>query len=255
MASGLPGADSAAPVTSQLGGQGLIDLARSHFGAVPAFWGRYFTSTATEGSVEYHHAVEGAALNSAGIRVLPVARQTLRVNGTADGGAADGAANAADFLESFGVDYLVTQGNTFYVFLDVEGNPSLSADYYSGWAQALSASSSAATGGRVTLRPCVYAEPKDAPTWVALRQAMADGADCGGAWVARYLNDGCSRFPDWNDAFVTPDGGTPCPILIWQYAGNCYGNGGIDCSQTNPALDANDELLRYLVLPAGTSDV
>jgi hypothetical protein len=253
MASGLPGADSASPVTSQLGGQGLIDVARNHFGAVPAFWGRYFTSPETKSSVEYHHAVEGAALSASGIRVLPVARQTLRVNGTAEDGAADAAGNAADFLASFGADYLVTQGNTFFVFLDVEGQPSLSADYYTGWAQALAASSSSATGGKVTLRPCIYAEPKDTATWVALKQAMANGADCGGAWVARYLDDGCTRIPDWNDAFVTPAGGAPCPLLIWQYAGNCYGNGGIDCSQTNPALDANDELLRFLVLPPESS--
>jgi hypothetical protein len=248
MANGLPGADSASPVTSQVGGQGLIDVARNHFGAVPAFWGRYFTSIETKGDVEYHHATEGAALNASGIRVLPVARQTLRVNGTAADGAADGAANAADVLASFGADYLVTLGNTFFVFLDVEGNPSLSADYYTGWAQAIAASSSAATGGRVSLRPCVYAEPKDAPTWEALRQAMANGADCGGAWVARYLNDGCTRFPDWDDAFVTPAGGAPCPILIWQYAGDCC-SGSIDCSQTNPELDPNASLLQYLALP------
>jgi hypothetical protein len=236
-----------------LNGQGLIDLARSHFGTVPAFWGRYFTSPETTGSVEYHHALEGAALNASGIRVLPVARQTTHVNGTADEGAADAAANAADFLASFGASYLVTLGNVFYMFLDVEGSPSLSADYYTGWAQALAASSNSATGGAVTLRPCLYAEPKDAPTWAALKQAMANGADCGGAWVARYLNDGCTRFPDWNDAFVTPDGGAPCPILLWQYAGNCYGNGGIDCSQTNPALDPNETLLKFLALPPAAS--
>ena len=82
----------------------------------------------------------------------------------------------------------------------------------------------------------------------ALRQAMANGADCGGAWVARYLNDGCTRFPDWDDAFVTPAGGAPCPILIWQYAGDCC-SGSIDCSQTNPELDPNASLLQYLALP------
>jgi len=248
MASGLPGADSSIPVTSQILGQSIIDLARNHFGSVPAFWGRYFTSPETKGTVEYHHAQENGPLNASGIRVLPVARQTLHVNGSQDEGAADAAANAADFLASFDANTLVNQGNTFYMFLDVEGQPSLSASYWSGWAQSLAQSSSNATGGKVILRPCIYAGPKDAATWTALRQAMANGADCGGAWMARYLKTGCSQFPDWNDAFVTPAGGAPCPILLWQYAGDCC-NGSIDCSQTNPARDPQAELLQYLVLP------
>lgn len=249
MANGLPGADSASPVNSQLQGQSLIDLATSHFGAVPSFWGRYFTSTHTAGSVEYRHSMENGPLNAAGIRLLPIARQTLRVNGTAEGGAADAAANADDFLSTFGVDYLVSQGNVFFMFLDVEGSPSLSVDYYTGWAQTLAAHSNSATGGKLTIRPCIYAEPLDGQTWAALAQAMANGVDCGGAWVARYLNNGCNEFPAWDDAFVTPVGGAPCPILLWQYAGNCYGNGGIDCSQTNPGIDPQATLLDFLVVP------
>jgi hypothetical protein len=249
MANGLPGADSSVPVTSHVQGQGLIPLATAHLSAVPSFWGRYFTSPETTDSVEYHHALESAPLNAAGIRVLPVARQTLNVNGTAAQGSADAAANAADLLDTFGADYLATLGNVFFMFLDVEGVPSLSAGYYTAWAQTLAASSSNATGGKIKVRPCLYATQADRATWQALAQAMANGADCGGAWVARYLDSGCSEFPAWDDAFVNPIGGAPCPILAWQYAGNCYGDGGIDCSQTNPALDPHLSLLDFLVIP------
>lgn len=120
MAFGSPGADSSTPVTSQ-----LIATATNHFGSAPAFWGRYFTSPTTAGTVEYHHADESGLLNAAGIKVLPVARQTERVNLTAVEGAQDGADNAADFLDTFGSAYLAAQGGVFLVFLDVEGSPSL----------------------------------------------------------------------------------------------------------------------------------
>jgi hypothetical protein len=248
VANGLPGVDSSVPVTSQLQGQDLIQLAISQFNAVPAFWGRYFTSPQTVGNVEYRHALESAALNAAGIPVLPIAHQTLKVGSTAVQGAADAAANAADLLATFGADALAAQGNTFFMFLDVEGKPSLSVDYYTAWAQALAQTSSDATGGRVTLRPCIYAARGDNPTWQALAQAMANGADCGGAWIARYPDGGCAAVPDWDDALVTPATGAPCPILAWQYAGDCAG-GSLDFSQTNPALDPLATLLNFLVLP------
>lgn len=248
MANGLPGVDSSVPVTSQVQGQSLIQLAIGQFDTVPAFWGRYFTSPQTAGNVEYRHALESAALNAAGIPVLPIARQTLNVGGTALQGAADAAANTADFLATFGADALAAQGSTFFMFLDVEGAPSLSVDYYTAWAQALAQSSSDATGGQVTFRPCIYASQGDDSTWQALAQAIANGADCGGAWIARYPDGGCDAVPDWDDALVTPGTGMPCPILAWQYAGDCAG-GGLDFSQTNPALDPQATLLDFLFLP------
>jgi hypothetical protein len=248
MASGLPGVDSSVPVTSQAQGQGLIQLAIGLLNTVPAFWGRYFTSPQTTGSVEYRHTLENAALNAAGIPVLPIARQTANVGGTAQQGAADAAANAADLLATFGADSLAAQGDIFFMFLDVEGNPSLSVDYYTAWAQTLAQSSSNLTGGQITVRPCIYASQGDTATWQALSQAMASGADCGGAWVARYLGNGCDAVPDWDDSVVTPSVGAPCPILAWQYAGNCAG-GSLDISQTNPELDPYGTLLNFLVLP------
>jgi hypothetical protein len=248
MASGLPGVDSSAPVTSQAEGQGLIQLATDLLSTVPAFWGRYFTSPQTTGSVEYRHSLESAALSTAGIPVLPIARQTANVAGTAEQGAADGAANAADLVATFGADELAAQGDIFFMFLDVEGDPSLSVDYYTGWSQSLAQSSKNLTGGQITIRPCIYASQGDTATWQALSQAMASGADCGGAWVARYPGNGCDAVPDWDDSVVTPSVGAPCPILAWQYAGDCAG-GSLDFSQTNPELDPYGSLLDFLVLP------
>jgi hypothetical protein len=255
MANGLPGVDSSMPVTSQVQGQGLIQLATSQFDTAPVFWGRYFSTPHTTGAVEYHHKLESGPLVAAGIRVLPIARQTPNVNGTAQQGAADAAENAADLLASFGADALAAQGNVFFMFLDVEGNPnpSLSVAYYTAWALALAQSSSDATSGRVTIRPCIYATQGDNPTWLALAQAMANGADCGGAWVARYPGSGCDQMPDWDDVTVTPRVGAPCPILAWQYGGNCA-SGSLDLSQTNPGLDAQATLLNFLVLPPVPAD-
>jgi hypothetical protein len=248
VANGLPGVDSSVPVTSKVEGRDLIHLAISQFNAVPAFWGRYFTSPQTKGSVEYRHALESAELNASGIPVLPIARQTLKVGGTAVQGAADAEANAADLLASFGADNLAAQSDTFFMFLDVEGAPSLAVDYYTAWAQALAQTSSDATGGKVTIRPCIYAAQGDAGTWQALAQAMANGADCGGAWVAHYVGNGCEAVPDWDDNAVTPKSGAPCTILAWQYAGDCAG-GSLDFSQTNPALDPQATLLNFLMIP------
>jgi hypothetical protein len=248
MASGLLGVDSSIPVTSQVQGQGLIRLATTQLNATPAFWGRYFSSPQTKSAAEYHHGLESGPLNAAGIPVLPVARQTRNVNGSAQQGAADAAANAADLLASFGVPAMAAQGSVFFLFLDVEGSPSLSVDYYTAWAQALAQSSSTASNGQVTIRPCLYAAQGDNPTWQALAQAMAAGADCGGAWVARYPAGGCSAVLNWEDHLVTPSVGVPCPILLWQYAGNCA-SGSLDLSQTNPNLDPKATLLNFLMLP------
>ena len=76
---GKPGADSSNLVTSQINGKTLIDLAAELFGAMPAFWGRYFTSVQSTGVVEYRHRKENQILRDNNIRVLPIARQTRRV--------------------------------------------------------------------------------------------------------------------------------------------------------------------------------
>src|ERR1700735_2553376 len=173
MAKGKPGADSSVIVTAQVAGTGLIDLAKALYGETPVFWGRYFTSTSTGGTVEYRHLKENQALRNNNIRVLPIARQTKRVAGTVADGSADAQNNSDDFITTFGTDYLATK------------------DYYTGWAQTLAAHSASASGGKVTILPCVYATQGDNATWSAVSAAMGGGATCKGGWIARYPRSGC----------------------------------------------------------------
>ena len=249
MAKGKPGADSSVSVKNQVGGVGLIDLANSLYGEMPVFWGRYFTSTSTAGGTEYRHLKENGILRANGIRVLPIARQTKSVNGTQAAGSADAQANVEDLVATFGEDYLESLGGQFFMFLDVEGSPSLSQAYYTGWSEALSAHSQDITAGRVTILPCIYATRGDNVTWNALAAAFDGGADCSGAWVARWKSSSCLALPDWDNSLVAPTVNLPCPILIWQYAADCHGAGGFDCSETNPGIDLQGDLLNQLVLP------
>jgi len=249
LAKGKPGADSSAGVTSQIAGKSLIQLASELYGEAPIFWGRYFTSITQPGNVEYRHLKENRPLRDKGIRVAPIARQTRRVQGTRADGAADAIRNAADYIATFRADYLASQGKTFFVFLDVEGAPSLAEEYYAGWANTLADYSSAITNGSVKLVPCIYATQADNPTWTALAAAVASGVTCGGAWIARWRLRGCHALEDWDQKVVNPSVPLPCPVLIWQYADDCHGRGGFDCSQTNPGLDLDADLLSHLVLP------
>lgn len=249
MAKGKSGADSSVLVTTQIGGKSLIELAKNLYGETPVFWGRYFTSTATGGNVEYRHLKENQPLRDNNIRVLPIARQTKNVNGTQTTGSSDAEANVNDLLATFNAEYLATIVQEVYMFLDVEGSPSLSTAYYVGWSQTLIAHSSSLTGGRVTIYPCIYATQSDAATWSAAAAAASQGALCRGAWIARWPSSGCQPLPDWNSNMIQPAVSIPCPVLVWQYADDCHGGGGFDCSETNPEIDLEGDLLNYLVLP------
>ncbi len=87
------------------------------------------------------------------------------------------------------------------------------------------------------------------PLESALAAAVAAGATCEGAWIARWRSAGCQPLPEWSDALVTPSVTIPCPVLIWQYANDCQGGGGFDCSETNPNIDLDADLLQHLILP------
>ena len=246
MPEGQPGADSLRPVTSS-----LIAQATDLYGTTPVFWGRYFTSPTTAGSAEYHHATENGPLNAAGICVLPIARQTANVDGDIAQGTADGNANAQDFVDTFGVPELTAQGGQFIMVLDVEGDPVLNPDYYTGWAQGLISTAQSMSDDAVQMLPCLYASHGNTGAWNALGTAIANGAPCWGVWVARYLDALVSgQMSDWDDSVVIPVSPSPFPVtvLAWQYAQNCL-SGAIDCTQTNPAIDLENDLLKFLVLP------
>jgi hypothetical protein len=252
MAKGKPGADSSVLVTNQIQGKTLIQLATDLFGQTPAFWGRYFTSASTSGNVEYRHLKEDAILRQRGVRILPIARQTKRVSGTQAQGSTDAEANSEDLIATFGQSYLASQGGKFLMFLDVEGSPSLSLAYFTGWAKTLTGHSANITGGDVTILPCVYATRSDKATWQAVANCAEQGTFCHGAWIARWVRHGCAGLEDWDDEKVSPSLQLPCKILVWQYSDDCWGGAGFDCDQSNPNIDVDQELLSMLVLPPDT---
>jgi hypothetical protein len=249
MAKGRPGADSSSLVTTQLHGKNLIQLAEELFGEMPILWGRYFTSVATTGTVEYRHLKENQILRDNNIRVLPIARQTRHVNGTQALGSTDAEQNVEDLIVTFGTDYLASQGGQFLLVLDVEGAPSLSVPYYTGWARTVVAHSQDFTQGAVKLFPCVYATQGDNSTWEAVVAACNGGVECHGAWIARWRFRGCHTLIDFDDSLVNPRVPLPCKVLLWQYADECHGGGGFDCNQTNPSIDLQQDLLQKCVLP------
>lgn len=245
MAQGLPGADSSSPVTSE-----LVAAATQLFGRAPVLWGRYFTSPTTSDSIEYHHATESPVLAQAGIRLLPIARQSENVGGSQAQGQADAQQNVADLVDTFAPTSLGAFGSHLLLFLDVEGepsegSPSLSLDYFLGWAQTLQSESRSQTGGAATVLPGIYARQGDSATWNVLVTANAQGVACAGAWVARY-DPGTCQLADWNDTIVMPTVTLPFPVLLWQYAENCC-QGAIDSNQTNPGVDVQSLLLDRLI--------
>jgi hypothetical protein len=246
---GKPGADSSIIVTNLIGGKTLIDVATEHFGRTPLFWGRYFKNLNQQSSAEYRHRKEGAILRRNNIRVLPTAQQTNKVGRDKAIGIVDAQGNVEDLLSSFGKDYLATLGREFLLFLDVEPTHPLSVEYYQGWSQAVLDHSSSLSDGRYVVRPALYLNRNDNPTWNSVIKACKQGSECNGFWVANYgSRPGCSSLVDWKKSDVQPDRVLPCDVLIWQYAEECSGGNGFDCNETNPAIDT-DALMQKLILP------
>jgi hypothetical protein len=248
---GLPGADSSAEVVRTIGGRTLIQLATDLFGNVPAFWGRYFKRPGLQGGVHYHPGRENAALRRENIRVLPIAQQTERVNGSQRDGAEDARNNVGSIFAAFPVDYLGQIGREFFVYLDIEGapaHPSLSVEYWSGWSQTLKAYS-LELSRTITLLPGIYCN-FDPHSWQSLDYAAHHGYPCYSAWVAHWVQDPPSCLPlrPWHDRFVTPRPPPPCPIHAWQYAAECHGGDGFDMDEANPNLPV-DDFLAKLILP------
>ncbi|MBK1989994.1 hypothetical protein A0J48_021100 [Sphaerospermopsis aphanizomenoides BCCUSP55] len=149
-------------------------------------------------------------------------------------------------ISTFGEDYLAAQGDGFYFLLDVEGiegQPSLSKEFYLGWPEAVSNASS-----KVKLLPCVYLSAKQDPTSKQnLSAAMKAGTQCHGLWVANYGNQQ-PKLRNWNRAQIEPANPLPCKVLIHQYAGD-IANGIFDFNQINPFLDNPELVFQRLILP------
>jgi len=239
----IVGADENAIVT-----QARIDLAKQQTGHPIEFWGRYFKEPGNTSREQYQPAREAALLNQANIRVLPVGRQTGHVAGPQAQGRADGKTNANAIIDAFGKQVLGGLPQGLLVFLDVEGspNPSLSVDYYTGWADGLVQTGRAAG---VTLLPAVYGAEGDSPTWKHLAQAVANGAACEGTWIARPGTLGCHPLKPFVESRVRPpDLPQSIKVLAWQCVLECH---NLDFSILNP--DFESATLGKFVLPAGVA--
>ncbi|MDF5729696.1 MAG: peptidoglycan-binding protein [Rhizonema sp. PD38] len=234
---GIGGADTLVNVEKS-----MIQKAAELMRTSPRFWGRYFQGNTKNG--EYLHQQENKPLHNAGIRVLPISRQTNEVGGTHRNGVEIGTSHANDVLNTFGEDYLASQGDGFYIFLDVEGfdpQPSLSKEFYKGWSEAVVQASN-----KVKLLPSVYLNGSDQTTLRNLSAAIKEGAHCHGLWVANY--DSKPQIGPWNPEKVKLEPPVPCKVLLRQYIGD-VSNGIYDFNQINPFLDNPELVLQRFILP------
>lgn len=248
MANETLGADTLVPVTNE-----IVRLVRERYGGItPAFWGRYFKRPGFP--EDYQPAQENAVFRRHHIRLLPIARQTTRVAGSAADGAEDALQNVDAYVGALGVGSLGAIGGELLMFLDVEGtsarHPNLSLDYWIGWSSALVARSRAIGGGSFTVVPAVYCRQNQNATWEAIARAAELGFRCFGAWIFRARNNACTRpIPDWDAAFNTPAVKLPCPIMAWQFAIDCLFEGGVDFDMVHPDPAIESALLNRLVIP------
>jgi hypothetical protein len=236
----IVGADENAIVT-----QPRIDVATQQTGHSIEFWGRYFKNPGNTSPEQYQPNQEAALLNQKNIRVLPIGRQTGHVAGSASLGRTDGKTNAKAIIDAFGAQVLAALPQGLAVFLDVEGppHPSLSVEYYTGWADGLAQTAQAAG---VKLLPAVYGAQGDSTTWTNLAKAVSNGAACEGTWIARPGTLGCHPLKPFDESFVRPPGlPQSIKVLAWQAVLECH---NLDFSILNPAFDA--ATLGKFVLPA-----
>ncbi|HVE73308.1 MAG TPA: hypothetical protein VNI54_18210 [Thermoanaerobaculia bacterium] len=238
------GADTLVRVTED-----IVGMVRQRFGSTPLFWGRYFKRPGF--AEDYHPASENAVFNANAIRLLPIARQTNRVAGTAPDGAADAILNVDAFTTALDIDYLRKIGGELLMFLDVEGtserHPNLSLEYWMGWSTALTAH---ARRSGIAMLPAVYCRQNQNATWDAIARADQLGFPCAGAWVFRMRTGACTKpIPGWDVPFNTPSVALPCPVMLWQFAIDCIFDGGVDFNMVNPDPAVASALLNRLVFP------
>lgn len=206
--------DSYAPLTEAA----IAHLLGVSGGALPLAWGRYIDQ-------DLSRDLDVAAAH--GFPLLLIARRSARVCLGREAGAHDGATDRAT------VDHWIAQarakGATVVrcVFLDVEMAPNLTSDYWRAWSAAFS-------GGEAV--PCAYMPNRNfwPASWDALEHAVADGAPCGGVWVALYRQptngSAVMRDEPWTSRPLASD---RVPYLAWQSTGNAYGS-RYDFSVPNP---------------------
>lgn len=247
----LLGADTLVPVTDA-----IVKKVRKRFGAPPLFWGRYFKRPGFH--EDYQPQLENRVFNDHAMRLLPIARQTNRVAGTATEGAEDAIRNVEAFATSLTLEHLGKVGGELLMFLDVEGtsakHPNLSLDYWIGWSSALVAYSRRVSGGDFVIIPAVYCRQNQNPTWEVIARGAEIGFPCAGAWVFRMRSGACDKpVPtSWDEPFNTPAVTLPCPVMLWQFAIDCLFEGGVDFDMVHPDPAIAAALLNRLVFPPAT---
>jgi hypothetical protein len=256
-------ADSTGVIT-----QPIIDSVKAQYGALPAFWGRYFKGPGNPSDEQYKFKKENIILASNGIKLLPIARQTNNVGGDGKAGAIDGKNNAGAVVEALGADYLIQSDIEPLVFLDTEPEgtgPALSYDYYIGWASGLLAEGQRLTGNKVRFRPGLYFNssgrdgngPKAARVLAKVAEqagnhSIDDRLVCRAVWAANYgTRTPLSRPPAWSDQETRlPNLPASCLVVAWQWAAHNHEIPllPIDPSIVNPSCD-KDLLDRLLVPP------
>jgi len=236
--------DSLQPVT------GLIDKVHAYFGHMPTVWARYFTTTPPG---EYAHKSENNPLYNNNIKLLPIARHTNHVGEISSKlGATDAKQGVNDLFETFGKEYLKSQGGEFLFFLDVEKSTPLSQEYYEGWSKTLVSYSQEQSGGSVTILPCVYLNYHDDITIGVLTQ---EGISCHGLWIARYYITFPGKTPDWSEHFAVPKAiqqHPSIPVFLRQFGdgGQASIKQGFDLDQTNPFIpNIQEDFLDKLISP------
>src|SRR5215467_4403799 len=245
-------------------GRGALTNAASpnYLGQAPAFWGRYFYAPGqinSSGQRDSHYsAAENGFLRSNGIRLLPLARQTVHVGTDSATGSIDARHNVDAIFECFPPAYLAGSDPNVLVFLDVEPTHPLDPDYYAGWSSTITTYSGQVSGGSVRFKPAIYANTKDDRTWRNLASALAGGSSCFGVYVARYYyNHGNDPKPDhgWQPSVLTPTGGVTPPILAWQYWASADDAPADENFDTNIASPYHsDALLDGLIMPPPPAD-
>jgi len=252
MSRGRLATDSLAFVNQTIGGRSIAAIAAEHLNETPAFWGRYFKHPGY--ALDYSPIRENAVLYRESIRLLPIARQTIRVGGTVEDGLADGDRNVDAFVNALRADYLASQGRELLMFLDVEGtsssNPSLSLPYFIGWSNALAQRSAERSGGRFAILPAVYCRQSNDETWRVIAHAADLGHPVASAWIFRARRGACASIPDWDPGFFMPSIPLPCPVMAWQFAIDCFDH-ILDFDMVNPAPEVEKALLSRLVIPGG----
>jgi hypothetical protein len=253
MSRGRFATDSLAYTNQTIGGRSIAVIAAEHLKETPAFWGRYFKRPGY--ARDYSPIRENAVLFRESIRLLPIARQTIRVGGTVEDGLVDGDRNVDAFVDALGADHLASQGRELLMFLDVEGtsssNPALSLSYFIGWSNALAQRSAERSGGRFEILPAIYCRQNNDETWRVVAHAADLGHPVAGAWIFRARRGACaSSLPDWDPEFLMPSIGLPCPVMAWQFAIDCYKQ-TLDFSMVNPVPEVEKALLSRLVIPRG----